>query len=296
MNLNMKHVPLLLTLLCIPAQTTIAEFDAKLDFFYTNQFNSNIDNGGEIGISRGGLELRLGKKVTDQDSMKFKFKAMRDDYDFGGVAGLGLQNPWSSIDTVDFALSWFHAVDQDKTLFAAGLVRSSYEHDFSDGLVGGGSAGFIQRYSPTLTLGLGVGIIGQIHDDPYVFPVLVLDWEISENLRVTSDLVTRFGSQTGVELVWTPNSEWSVGVGISYDYSRFRLNDSGIAPNGAGEATSWPLSFRATRHVSPDFDITFYGGVVYNGELRLFDQARNQLSIDNYDEAGVIGIMGQIRF
>lgn len=292
----MKRFLLSLPLIFLPTQFAVAEFSSKLDFFFTHQFNSNIDNGGELGITRGGFELRLGKKVTDQDSMKFKFKVARDDYDFGGVAGLGLQNPWSTIDTVDFAVSWFHAVDQDKTLFAAGIVRSSYEHDFSDGLVGGGSAGFIQRYSPTFTLGLGVGILGQIHDDPLVTPVIVLDWEISENLRVSSDLVSRFGTQTGAELVWTPNSEWTIGVGISYDYSRFRLNDSGVAPNGAGEATSWPLSFRATRHVSPDFDLTFYGGVVYNGELRVFDQSRNQLTLDKYDEAGVIGIMGQIRF
>ncbi|MEE2819101.1 MAG: DUF6268 family outer membrane beta-barrel protein [Planctomycetota bacterium] len=292
----MKCLLLLLPLIFLPVQIAAAEFDSKLDFFFTHQFNTNIDNGGEIGVTRGGFELRSSKKMTEQDSMKFKFKVERDDYDFGGVAGIGLQNPWSTIDTVDFAISWFHSIDQEKTLFAAGLVRSSYEHDFSDGLVGGGSAGFIQRYSPTFTLGFGAGILGQVHDDPYVFPVIVLDWEISENLRISSDLVSRFGSQTGAELVWTPNSEWTIGVGISYDYSRFRLNDSGIAPNGAGEATSWPLSFRATRHVSPDFDLTFYGGVVYNGELRLFDQSRNQLSLDKYDEAGVIGIMGQIRF
>ena len=292
----MKRMFLLLPLIVVPTQVTAAEFDSKLDFFYTHQFNSNIDNGGEIGVTRGGFELRLSKKMTDHDSMKFKFKVQREDYDFGGVAGLGLQNPWNSIDTIDVGMAWFHAIDQDKTLFAAGLVRSSYEHDFSDGLVGGGSVGFIQRYSPTFTLGLGVGILGQIHDDPYVNPVIVLDWEISENLRISSDLVTRFGTQSGVELVWTPNTEWTLGVGISYDYSRFRLNDSGIAPNGVGEVTSWPLSFRATRHVSPDFDLTFYGGVVYNGEIRLIDQSRNQLSLDKYDEAGVIGIMGQIRF
>ena len=292
----MKQFLLSLPLIILPTQFAVADFDSKLDFFFTHQFNSNIDNGGEFGVTRSGFELRLSRKMTDQDSMKFKFKVERDDYDFGGVAGLGLQNPWSAIDTVDFAISWFHAIDQDKTLFAAGLVRSSYEHDFSDGLVGGGSAGFIQRYSPTFTLGLGAGILGQIHDDPYLYPVIILDWEISENLRLSSDLVSRFGSQSGVELVWTPNSEWTIGVGITYNYNRFRLNDSGIAPNGAGEATSWPLSFRATRHVSPDFDFTFYAGIVYNGELRLFDQSRNQLSLDKYDEAGVIGIMGQIRF
>ncbi len=292
----MKRFSLSLPLIILPTQFAVAAFDSKLDFFYTHQFNSNIDDGGEMGITRGGFELRLGKKMTDQDTMKFKFKVQQDDYDFGGVAGLGLQKPWGSIDTVDFAVSWFHAVDPEKTVFAAGLVRSSFEHDFSDGIVGGGSAGFIQRYSSTFTLGLGVGVLGQIHDDPYMFPVIVLDWEISENLRVTSDLTTRFGSQTGAELVWTPNSEWTIGVGISYDYSRFRLDDSGVAPNGAGEATSWPLSFRATRHISPDFDLTFYGGVAYNGKLVLVDQSRTQLSTDNYDEAGVIGIMGQIRF
>jgi len=113
---------------------------------------------------------------------------------------------------------------------------------------------------------------------------------------LTSDISTRFGGRMGVELVWTPTKKWTLGAGYANSYNRFRLDDSGFAPNGAGEATSSPLTFRATYHSSPTFDITFLAGIVLDGRIEVIDQQKATIARQDYESAGAIGILGQIRF
>jgi hypothetical protein len=87
-----------------------------------------------------------------------------------------------------------------------------------------------------------------------------------------------------------------LGAGLSYEYSRFRLDGSGIAPNGAGEATAFPLTLRATRRLSPAFDITLYGGFVFSGHLDVIDSTKQIIRNRDYDMTGSIGILGQLKF
>jgi len=293
----MLYLNKILFFILVFSQATHSQFDAKLDFHATHQLETSLDDGGDFNLTRYGVELRLGRQVTDNDSIKFKFQYQRDVWDFDGFTVLPeLVDHNVTIDTVDFAFSWFHAYDQDTTYFVSALSRSSTDGDFFDGFVGGGSAGYIHRYSPNLTFGLGAGFIGQPHDDPRVFPVIVLDWSMSDTLRLTSDISSRFGSQMGLELVWEPSNDWTLGAGIAADYGRFRLDLQAEATEGAAEVSSMPISFRATRHFSPGFDFTLYGGIVMDGQIELIDGTRNELASDNYDPAGVFGILGKIQF
>ena len=109
-------------------------------------------------------------------------------------------------------------------------------------------------------------------------------------------MTARFAGRRGLELIWTPQGSWTYGVGLSYEYNRFKLDDSGIAPNGAGETTSYPLILRATHKASPTCDITLLGGIVFGGHLEVTDQSRQLIRSTDYENAGVIGIFGQLRF
>ena len=292
----MLSITIAACVLCTQTQASTPKYNAKLDFHYVHQFESSIDNGGDIELSSYGSELRIDNKMTNSDDLQFRFQFQRDEWDFSGTSGLGFDNPWESIDTIDLALTWTHSYSESTQIFAGGIARSSYEEDASSSTVYGGSVGFVHSFSSNFTLGLGVGVIEQILEDARLFPVFVLDWKISENFRMTSDLSTRFGTRTGVELVWTPSTDWTIGTGISYSYSRFRLDFDGIAPNGAGETTSWPLTLRATYHASPSFDFTILGGIVFSGQLEVTNQTRNVIERQDYESAGAVGLLAQIRF
>ena len=292
----MVSITLALCVLSTQAETTTPKYNTKLDFHYVHQFESAIDNGGDVELTSYGSELRIDTKMTNSDDLQVRFQYQRDEWDFSGTSGLGLEDPWDTIDTIDLAFTWTHSYSKSSKIFLGGIARSSYEEDASSSTVYGGSIGFVHSFTSDFTLGLGVGVIEQILEDARLFPVFVLEWKLSENLRMTSDLSTRFGTRTGVELVWTPNSDWTLGAGISYSYSRFRLDFEDIAPNGAGETTAWPLSFRATYHASPSFDLTILGGSVFSGQLEITNQTRNVIERQEYESAGAVGVLAQIRF
>jgi len=284
-------IPLLLT----AAQTSSHQYNATLDLHAIHQFDSSLDGGGEVGVTRSGFELRVNTPMTNEDELQFQFQYQQDSWDFSG-GGLGALDPWGKIKTVDLSLRWSHKYNENTRWYFGALYRSSYEDTYSNGTVAGVSATVVHTFSPDVTLGVGAGIIEQIREDDRVFPLFVVEWNISEDLRLTSDLSTRFGSRTGVELEWSPRSDWSLGVGISYEYNRFHLDNTGIAPSGAGEATAYPLTLRATYHMSPTSDITFYGGIVYAGNIEVTNSNKAIIQSSDYDPAGTFGILGRFRF
>jgi hypothetical protein len=271
-------------------------YDTTLNFHFYKQFESSIDTGGDVDASHAGVELRVTAPISDQDSLLYRFQYQRDFWSFSGTSGLGNDDPWGAINTIDFDVQWTHNYSNKTQWFIGGIVRASYEDSATMNTKGGGTIGMAHSFSDNLTLGLGAGVIGQVHDDPRLFPIFVVDWKLNDTLRLTSDISTRFGSRTGLELVWTPRKQWSFGVGYSYSFSRFRLDDDGFTPAGAGEATSWPFTFRATYEVSPSFKVTFLGGVVFGGHLEVTDDARNLVRSTDYENAGGIGILGKITF
>ena len=273
-------------------------YDATLDFHLAKQFKSTIDNGGKVGVTRYGAELRLDYVMTNDDDLQLRFQVQRDNWDFSGTTGIGGDNPWDLVTTIDLALQWTHQLYENTKIFGGPIMKWSSDSgaDQSESDVFGGMVGLTHVYSDTLVLGGGIGIIESLDDDARLFPIIVLDWKLSENLKLKSDLSTRYGSRTGVELVWTPRDDWSLGAGLSYDFNRFRLDNVGIAPGGVGEAISLPLTLRASYHPSQNVDITIFGGFVLSGELSIYDSTGLTLETESYDSAGMIGLLARIRF
>ncbi len=283
-------------LVCQTEADASDNLQSSLNFHYYQQFNASITGGGDIEIASAGAELRLISDITNEDEIEFRFQFQRDDYDFGGSTGLGALNPWGKVNTIDFTTVWIHEYDQQNRWYLGGILRAAYEDSASANAQGGATIAYAHSFSSDVTLGGGVGFIGQANDDPRAFPIIIVDWKITETLRLSSDLSTRFGSRTGLELIWTPRDDWTFGAGYSYSYSRFRLDDSGFAPGGAGEASSYPLTFRATYSASPTFDVTFFGGIVFDGNLEVTNNNRNLMQSVDYDNAGVVGLFGKLRF
>ena len=282
------------TLLCQAEPNSAETLQSSLNFHYYQQFNSSITGGGDIKMTSAGAELRLISDITNSDEIEFRFQFQRDDYDFSGNTGFGSLDAWGEVQTIDFTTVWTHEYDQQNRWYFGGIVRAAYEESASANVQGGGTVAFAHSFSSDLTIGGGVGVIGQANDDPRAFPIIILDWKLTDKLRLSSDLSTRFGSRTGLELIWTPRDDWSFGVGYSYSYSRFRLDGSGFAPDGAGEASSYPLTFRATYTASPAFSLTFFGGIVFDGHLEVTNNNRALMQSVDYDNAGVIGLFGKI--
>jgi hypothetical protein len=116
------------------------------------------------------------------------------------------------------------------------------------------------------TVGGGIGVLTQLEDDPLVFPVIIINWNFSEDWRVTSRLFGPAGRQ-GAEVVWNFHKDWEAAFGAAYKDSRFRLDDSGVAPNGVGEETSIPVWLRLGYSFNQNITASIWK--MTNGALRL---------------------------
>ncbi len=271
--------------------------DVTLDTHFIHQFDSSLDGGGDVAVDRLGGQLRLDAEVTSEDSFLLRFGFEHDAWDFTGT-GLGTLDPWSDVETVDIAFQWTHQTDDRTQFFGGPVVRWSGESGVSasDSVVVGGMIGLAHSINKDLTLGAGVGVLGQLEDSDRFYPIIVVNWNITDQLRLTSDITTRFGSRTGGELVWTPRKDWSLGVGLAYEYNRFRLDGDGFASGGVGEATSWPLFFRATWHPSDSVDVSLLTGLSLGGHVKAIAAGGAPLQGADYDPAGGIGLVARFHF
>jgi hypothetical protein len=75
-------------------------------------------------------------------------------------------------------------LNDDWTMYAFPTIRSVTEDgaDFGDGISGGALLGASRKINENLTMGPGLGVLSQIEDDPFVFPIFLIDWKISDTL------------------------------------------------------------------------------------------------------------------
>ena len=106
---------------------------------------------------------------------------------------------------------------------------------------GGGFVGVSWRINDRLTIGPGIGVISEIEDSPTVFPVLLIDWKITESLVLATGSGVGATLGPGLVLRYMATDKWSFYLGGRYEKLRFRLNADGPSPTGVGEDKSFPL-------------------------------------------------------
>lgn len=260
-------------------------------------------SGGEFDVMRiavgVGVRIDLGREA----SLTFQAGYELNEYDFENDAGLGFANPgkpWDDINIVR-ALVNLHVDVTDELSFFGGPVFEIASEDSidieSDSMNYGGFFGGQYRVDDGLLVGFGVGVITQLQDDARVFPILVLDWEITNEMHLRSMSAASAGGVNGVELVYRLTKKTEVGIGAGFTFRRFRLDDDvdGDAPEGVGEETSLPILVRIIHNVGPNVQVTARAGVAMAGELKL-EQANGVREHESYDQAGLIGVSVSVRF
>lgn len=264
------------------------------------QFETDIDDGGDFSVARGGIGFTTRTKFNEDVSLTFRLDYNLDAYDFSSAASsLGVSDPWDEIHTVSLGAVLSVDAGSEWTLFGGPILQLSGEAgaDFSDAIQGGGLFAVSYRVSDTLTIGGGLGVVTQIEDDVRVFPVFVLNWQITDTLSVRNTSASGAGTRSGLELVCDFDPNWEAAFGGAYQFKRFRLDDrSNAADEGVGEDSAIPIWGRLTYRLSNNGRINFYAGVVLGGELELETSGGDGIGSSDYDPAAVVGISGSIRF
>ena len=258
---------------------------------------TNLEGGGEVDITRLDGVLSVDSKIRDDLDLSIRLRYGLDNYDFSGMSNLGT-DPWEDIHTLTLNARFQWAMNSRILLFGGPFIQFAREDgaDWDDALTGGGFFGATVVQNKKLIWGGGIGITNQIEDDPLFYPIVVLEWKISDRWRLTSRAGPEGITATGIELVYDIGGGWEAGFGGRYEFRRFRLDSSGVAPNGVGEETSVPFWGRISLSVNESFRVEFYNAIALGGELKLDSSTGSPLARADYDPAFIVGIVGRIQF
>jgi hypothetical protein len=257
------------------------------------QAEADIDGpgGGSIQVNRFdagvGTQTQLSERLRWANTLFFAI----NDYDFDG-GGFSAGDPWETILETRFGTQLVYPIDDQWAVRGGGLVMLSreFDADWGDSFTGGGTLGVDYRHSESLFVSLGLGVITQIEDDVTAVPMVALQWLPADQwaLRVGAVPVNG-GALAGAEVAYELSDQWELGLGLLYREDRFRLDDSGPAPDGVGQEQFLPLRLRAAWRFHPRMTLHFIAGMALGGELKLEDQNGNTLREEDYDPAAYLG-------
>ena len=145
-------------------------------------------------------------------------------------------------------------------------------------------------------LGGGLIITSQIEDNERFSPILLIHWQINDSWRVSSRTTGNILTRSGVELVYGPSKEFEVAFGVAAYFSRFRLDDEGVAPDGVGQDEATPIWLRATWKLNDNLRLEGVGGMAIGGNIRLENEDGHKLADEQYDAAPFAGFFLNIAF
>jgi hypothetical protein len=262
----------------------------SLSFMPEYQGETDLDRGGDFSVWRLSLKAAFERKISERFEAGADVGYALDAYSFSGVTALGGGEPWEDIHRLTVGNTYRYRFSDAWSLFAKPSVELALESggEWDDALLFGAMAAVSRKFGPDLTVGAGLGVETGIEDTD-VFPVFLIRWQIREGVRLGNPLRPGPGGAGGLELTFSPAGSWEYAVGGSYRSRRFRLDDSGFAPDGVGEDEGLPFWVLASRKLGDVSTLVFYGGAVFSGELTVEDKNGNRLASDDYDPAAFIG-------
>ena len=263
---------------------------------FEHQFRTDIRRGGSFDVTRGGVGVGIHTALSPEMDLRLQFSFGLDDYDFHGSGNFG--EGWDDIHTLNMLARLSAQLTSEWALFGGPVFQFARESGASweDSFIGGGFIGARYEHSDRLSIGGGLGVVSQLENSARFFPVVVLDWKITDLLTLSSSTSATASGEVGVELTYQFAEGWEAGIGVASRFHRFRLDKGGDVPEGIGQDTSIPIWGRLAYTFNENFAACVYVGVNADGELRLEDRNGRRVARERYDAAPVVGISGALRF
>lgn len=292
-------------LVCAMASAASAQERPSGPWFYglqaaaLYQGQSDLDNGtGHFSMTRAFIQPSVGYAFDRKNRVSLSLGFGQNKYDFGGGALLGGGEPWNRIWDYRVSAPIFFEATEKVTGIVIPSVRWNAESgaDQGDGRTQGVLAGASYRFSENLSIGPGLGWFSQLGSGSSVFPILLIDWNVTEKLNLSTGQGLAASQGPGLTLSYALRDDWKVGLTGRYEKVRFRLDDSGPARDGIGQDTSFPLLASIEYSPSPTFSASVFAGAELGGELRLRDRSGDTLTKSDYDAAPLIGFILRARY
>lgn len=255
------------------------------------QFPAKVSGGGNLSIIRLIFNADISRQVDQKMGLGLGFSYEFADYRFSGLTNFPVSRPWQEVQCLGFSLPIMYALNNKWRLLVIPTFQLAGEFGarWGDALVYGGAIAVTYAFSPDAVFGLGLAGYANI-EEVRVFPFPVVNWQITERLRLTNPFRTSPAGPAGLELSYALTEEWTVGVGAAYRSNRFRLDASGPIPNGIGEYVSIPTFVRLSYKPVPAFGIDFYSGISFLNKIYVNAPDGDNLYTTKHSAAPLLGV------
>lgn len=262
------------------------------------QFGSGLDSGGDLEVERYFISGGATRQLASRWRLGVELGYGEDRYAFSGHGVFGAQSPWGTARELRLSLPMRYVADDRWTLLAIPSLRFHAEDGASlnDGQTQGLLAGAIYRVNESLSIGPGFGAFSEIEDNASLFPVLLIDWRLTDKLSLRTGGGFAASRGPGLQLTWKARPQWEFAFGGRYERARFRLDDEGVAPDGVAQERGFPLYVSAEYGMSKETKLRAIGGAKVGTELRLEDETGRLISETGVDTAPFLGALLEARF
>ncbi len=280
------------------AQPSADAWRLRLDSGAIHRWQTELDGGGEVDLDA--WAIRLGADHALASDLRLGLNAGYGErlYGFEGETGFAGLKPWSNVRELRLSgrVSW--KADEHWNLFAVPTIRWLAEEgaDLGDGQIGGLLAAASYRVNDRLSIGPGFGVFSELEDEVDWFPILAIDWKLTDRLALRTGSGFAASEGPGLVLDWRPLEGWALSLGARYEKARFRLDDKGVAGGGVGQERAVPVYLGATRRFGHHLSLSLIAGVEFAGELRLEDADGGLIDKTRYDPAPFGGATLDLRF
>lgn len=269
----------------------------QIEALAAHGFETAIDTGGQFRVNRSFIQGGGNQTLTDDWQFGVSVGYGADHYDFSGASGFGGLDPWEVVHEFRMSVPLRYVASDRWRFFGIPSLRFNAESgaSFSDGATVGVLAGAAYRVNESLTLGPGFGIFSEIEDRATLFPILLMDWRITDHWSLNTGPGLAASRGPGLQLRWQASPQWTFTFGGRYEKVRFRLDDHGPAPDGVGAVQSIPFFLQAQYAITPGASLSLIGGAEVGGEFRLEDASGRWLDSSDVSTAPFLGITFRAR-
>jgi len=252
---------------------------------------ADIDGGGDTNswavLVRGGLDRSFGAGHRVGVSLAYDYT----DYSFDNPKAFGGVAPWGAVRRYGVSVPLSFNLGDGWMLGVVPSVDWIHETGADEGesMEYGALVSAMRVFADGNRIGLGVGAYSRLEKTSF-FPVILVDWKLSDRWRLVNPLPVGPTGGAGLELDYRFDNGWNLGFGAAYRSSRFRLSETGPVPDGIGEERGVPVFLRASTDLAKGVALRLYAGVLTGEELRLESSSGDLLRKVDVDPSLLLGL------
>ena len=264
-----------------------------------HQMDADLKSGdGQFSVSRVFVQPSLGYAWDRRNTVSLSLGAGYADYDFSSGAQVGGTRPWGNVRDVSLSLPVRFSPAERADVIVIPSVRSFYEEgaDFDEGRTEGVIAAAGWKFSDSLTLGPGFGWFTELGGGNNAFPIILVDWKITQRLSLTTGRGLAASQGPGLTLNYDLADKWRLGLTGRSEKTRFALDDDGSDRQGFGEDKSLPLLLTVSYTPWPRTSVSALVGTEFEGSLRKENSRGNVIAKSDFETAVVFGLVFSSQF